>query len=647
MDATTEVSRLPLTSADPLAERLAQLRALFPEAAGEGKCDLEKLRALLGEGAARGDERERYGLSWAGKSDALKAIRTRTTATLLPAPGESVSWDATGHAIIEGDNLEVLKVLQTAYYGQVKLIYIDPPYNTGGDFIYPDDYAEGLGSYLTYLGQVKDGVKQTTNLDTSGRYHSRWLTMIYPRLFLARNLLREDGVIFVSIDDHEVSNLRMVMDEVFGEENFIECIIWRKRSTPPNDKVIGANHDYIIAYARDVSAVKLNLRERGAERLADFKNPDTHPKGPWVAGDLTANVKGGRFVQSLYYPIVNPSTGKEHYPGTEASKGNYRFNAAEMQNLLANNEIYFGKDGTKAPKLKRFLCDVKAGMSYPTIWDFVPLNSQGSEEMDEHFRDSTIFENPKPSGLVKELVRLGASSDGLVLDFFGGSGTTAQAVMEVNREDGGNRRFMLVQLPEPTGREDFSTIAELTKERVRRVIAKMGKEQTAATEVEQASTAILPGMDAPAESPRHPADLGFKVFKLAESNFAIWNPALAATDPEALAKQWQLTADNVRADASETALLYELMLKASPRDWLPLQTPPTAVDVAGARAWMLGGDRLLLCLARELTREQLRAMIDLQPQSVLCLDVAFKGNDALKVNADLEFQSHNIKFATA
>ncbi len=237
MDSTKEIPRLPLSSADPMAERLARLRALFPEAAGEGKIDLEKLRALL-EGAApsalgpRGDGAprsiavgpERYGLSWAGKSDALKALRMQTTATLRPAPSESVNWETTGHAIIEGDNLEVLHVLQGAYAfggGQVKLIYIDPPYNTGGDFIYPDNYAEGLGSYLTYLRQVKDGVRQTTNLDTSGRYHSRWLTMIYPRLFLARNLLREDGVIFVSIDDHEVSNLRMVMDEIFGEENFV------------------------------------------------------------------------------------------------------------------------------------------------------------------------------------------------------------------------------------------------------------------------------------------------------------------------------------------------------------------------------------------------------------------------------------------
>ncbi len=229
MEKDPQIERLPLTSADPLAERLARLRELFPEAESEGRLDLEKLRAVLGEGAATGTER--YGLSWKGKSEALKAIQTLTTATLVPAPGESVDFDNTGHAIIEGDNLEVLKVLQHAYArdgGKVKLIYIDPPYNTGGDFIYPDNYAEGLGSYLTYLGQVKDGIKQTTNLDTGGRYHSRWLTMIYPRLFLARNLLREDGVIFVSIDDHEVSNLRMVMDEIFGEENFVAQLVWEK-----------------------------------------------------------------------------------------------------------------------------------------------------------------------------------------------------------------------------------------------------------------------------------------------------------------------------------------------------------------------------------------------------------------------------------
>ena len=236
---------------------------------------------MLGEAAAMGAER--YGLSWAGKSDALKAIQRLTTATLVPAPSESVNWDTTGHAIIEGDNLEVLKVLQHAYArdgGKVKLIYIDPPYNTGGDFIYPDNFAEGLGSYLTYLGQVKDGIKQTTNLDTSGRYHSRWLTMMYPRLFLARNLLREDGVIFVSIDDHEVHNLRLIMDEIFGEENFIAHIVWQKRYVSnATAKYLSDMHDHVLVYARRVELVQIGLTARTDDQLEDYKNPDDDSRG--------------------------------------------------------------------------------------------------------------------------------------------------------------------------------------------------------------------------------------------------------------------------------------------------------------------------------------------------------------------------------
>jgi len=625
--------RLPLTSANLFAERVAALGRLFPEAQTDGRPDVAKLCAALGEEAATGPER--YGLSWAGKSDALKTLRQLTTATLLPAPSESVNWDTTGHAIIEGDNLEVLKVLQHAYHGKVKLIYIDLPYNTGGDFIYPDDYSEGLASYLQFTRQVsEEGVKLTTNVNTSGRYHSRWLTMIYPRLFLARNLLREDGVIFVSIDDHEVHNLRLVMDEIFGEENFVEQIIWRKRSTPPNDTIIGANHDYILIYARNSLSAGLNLRERTEEQVARYQNPDGHPKGPWVAGDLMANVKGGRYVASLNYPIRNPITGEDHFPG---ENGNWRFNSEKIAALQANNEIYFGEDGRGRPKLKRFLRDVKEGVTYPTIWDFVPLNTAGSAEMQEFFGDITAFENPKPSGLILEILRLGTAQSDLVLDFFAGSGTTAQAVLELNKADGGNRKFILVQLPEPTGRKDFPTIAEITKERVRRVIGKLTTESTKSTEAEQGNLAL----EQPAAG--KPQDLGFKVFKLASSNFSVWDPALAPTDPEQLAKQWELTADNVRGDASEQALLHELMLKSG----LPLTTPVETATAAGLPVYRIDGGKLLVCLSRELTRDALRAMIELKPQAVLCLDIGFKGNDALKVNAQLEFQSHEIQFRTA
>ena len=679
MDSPSETPRLPLTSANPLAERLGRLRALFPEAESEGRIDFEKLRVVLGESAA--PDAERYGLSWKGKSDALKAIQTLTTATLQPAPGESVNWETTSHAIIEGDNLEVLKVLQHAYArdgGKVKLIYIDPPYNTGGDFIYPDNYAEGLGSYLSYLGQVKDGIKQTTNLDTSGRFHSRWLTMMYPRLFLARNLLREDGVIFVSIDDHEVSNLRMVMDEVFGEENFVAQLVWEKGRK--NDaKLFSVGHEYVLVYARSQNELRdhktvwreekpgardiwqeyLLLRSKWKKDDVAIERdlgvwyaalPKTHPakkwsrykrvdaNGPWRDRDISWPGGGGP-----RYDVIHPKTGK---PCVVPERGWIYSKPDVMERQIKLGLVEFRDDHTDPPFRKAHIRPVpdeleiaegedeeepsdSEGFATQVRGSYFYKQSQSAVKYLRSLLGGKIFNNPKDHEELARLFRYvtGTDTSGIILDFFGGSGTTAQAVLELNKEDGGNRRFVLVQLPEPTGKEDFPTIAEITKERVRRVIKGMEGERSG-------ELAIGDGTK---------PDLGFKVFKLAESNFAIWNPALAATEPGKLAEQWKLSADNVRADASETALLYELMLKSG----LTLDTPSVVKEVAGARVHLLDEGRMLICIARELTREQLRAMAEMKPQSVLCLDVAFKGNDALKVNADLEFQSHGIRFRTA
>lgn len=385
-------------------EKLNQLREIIPQAFTENRIDWEKLKAALGEDIEF--KNERYVLNWAGKSEAFRVLQTPTTATLTPDKDESVNFDTTDNIFIEGENLEVLKVLQKSYFGKIKMIYIDPPYNTGNDqFIYPDKFSESKADYLNRIGD-KDEKGNTTreglfrkNSKESGHYHSNWLSMMYPRLFLARNLLREDGVIFVSIDDNEVHNLRLLMNEVFGEENFVEQIIWKKRSTPPNDQIIGASHDYIIVFCNFFEKVKLNLRKRTKKQLSRYKNPDNHPKGPWTAGDLMANIKGGRYVQSLHYPIVNPNTKEQHFP---SSNGNWRFNKIKIEELINNNEIYFGENGKSRPKLKRFLCDVKDGITYTTLWDFVPFNTQGSKEMTELLGNLAIFDNPKPSGLLYE-----------------------------------------------------------------------------------------------------------------------------------------------------------------------------------------------------------------------------------------------------
>ena len=373
---------------------------------------------------------------------------------LAPDPAKSVG-DASpdGNLIIHGDNLHGLKALLPRYAGRVRCVYIDPPYNTGNEGW---TYNDKLNSPL-----MREWVKQDAPVDGEDlERHDKWLCMMWPRLQLLRELLADDGVIFISIDDNEMHHLRMLMDEIFGEENFVVQIIWKKRSTPPNDKMIGANHEYVLVYSKDWSSVKLNLRKRTEEQNARYRNPDNHPRGPWVAGDLMANVKGGRYVESLRFAITNPHTGEQHWPGTS---GNWRFSQEKIEELLAKDEIWFGANQRGRPKLKRFLEDVKEGITYPSLWDFVPMNIEGSSEMERIFGDPTTFESPKPSGFIREVFRLATDPDAIVLDSSAGSGTTAQAVLELNREDGGDRKFILVEC------EDYAD--SVTAERVRRVIA--------------------------------------------------------------------------------------------------------------------------------------------------------------------------------
>jgi len=543
----SDTQPVPRETPQLIDEQVERLREIFPEAFTEGKVDFDKLRDTLGE--IVDDRPERYSFPWAGKRDAIKLLQTPSRGALVPVPEESVNFEETQNVFVEGENLEVLKLLYKSYYGRVKLIYIDPPYNTGNDRVYPDNYADPLEAYLQMTGQRDaEGNLLATNPETSGRYHSNWLSMMYPRLFLARQLLREDGVIFVSIDDHEVHNLRMVMNEVFGEENFVAQLVWKKRSTPPQDKVIGAQHEYMIIYSRSFAEAQLNLRVRSEQQIERYKNPDNHPKGPWAASDLTANVKGGRFVSSLYFPIINPRTGKEHYP---PEHGNWRFNRERIEQLLSDNEIYFGADGKGKPMLKRFLCDIKEGVTWTSIWDFAPYNAVGSQEMRALLGSATVFENPKPSGLIEHVVKLGMGADDIILDFFAGSCTTAQALLRLNREDGGNRRFIMVQLPEPTTEDSpareagFSTIAQIGKERIRRVIQKM----TASVQ----DTLDLPDRE-------EPEDLGFRVFHLQESNLQPWQP-VPADDEEAVVNQLQRQIDPLREGWTEEAVIAEVAVK--------------------------------------------------------------------------------------
>jgi adenine-specific DNA-methyltransferase len=342
--------KIPATSGDVLDAQIAKLRSLFPEAVAEGKIDFDKLKATLGAAAESGPGR--FSFTWAGKDDAITLLQTPSHGTLIPCPDESVNFGTTGNVFIEGDNLEVLKLLFKPYFGRVKLIYIDPPYNTGQDFVYPDNYADPLQTYLQLTGQADaEGNLLTSNPETSGRYHSAWLSMMYPRLFLARQLLREDGVICASIDDHEVHHLRMLMNEVFGEENFVANIVWQKRYVSNvTAKFLSDMHDHLLVYARDIDCISVNRLERTEEQLADYKNPDNDPRGPWRAQDLSASkpYKAGQYTITTPAGVeVNPPPGRY-----------WRCNREQYEEWLADNRIWFGKEGTARPMLKAFLSEV-------------------------------------------------------------------------------------------------------------------------------------------------------------------------------------------------------------------------------------------------------------------------------------------------
>ncbi|MGE9271477.1 MAG: site-specific DNA-methyltransferase, partial [Verrucomicrobiales bacterium] len=523
------MDKLKLHSKDLTAENIEKLAALFPNCLTETKAedgsikhaiDFDLLRQELSADLVEGPQ-ERYRLDWPGKREALATANAPIAKTLRPCREESADFDTTKNLYIEGDNLEALKLLQETYLGKVKMIYIDPPYNTGKDFIYSDDFAANRETYLLESSQVSEtGDRLRANVESHGRFHSDWLSMMLSRIRLSRDLLNDDGVLFMSIDDGEISNLRRLCDEVFGEDNFVAQIIWKKRNTPPNDQIIGTQHDYILAYSRTIDR-GLNLRKRSDDQIARYKNPDNHPKGPWASGDLTANVKGGRYTPTLDFPITNPRTGEEFLPGT-IGRGNWRFNKERIQKLLSNDEIYFGKDDSSRPKLKRFLCDVKSGTTWTTLWDFAPLNTSGSNEMRDIFGVANFFENPKPTDLIKLILEAGSNKEGIVLDFFSGSATTAHAVMKLNAEDGGNRRHIMVQLPEDCSegseplKAGYKTIAEIGKERIRRAGAKIRAEFEAQLEGE------LPESDKHQEITAKLANLdtGFRVLKVDTSNMA-------------------------------------------------------------------------------------------------------------------------------
>ncbi|RIL01410.1 MAG: site-specific DNA-methyltransferase [Proteobacteria bacterium] len=620
----SEPNRLDLRSHDVTEDKRRELLRLFPEARTEGgKIDFERLRLALGTVVDVG--KERYGLTWPGKAECFQAVQTPSLGTLLPCREESVDFDTTENLIIEGDNLEVLKLLQKSYLGKVKMIYIDPPYNTGNDFIYPDDYSESLQTYLQYTGQVDaEGKKFGTNTETDGRFHSKWLSMMWPRLYMARNLLRDDGMLFVSCDDNEISNLRATLNEIFGEENFIATVIWQKVFSPKNSaRHFSEDHDYIVAYARHADVWRPRLLPRTNEMEARYENPDGDLRGPWTSGDFSAR----NYYSEGTYAITCPS-GREISgppPGTY-----WRMKKDKFLELDRDGRIWWGKDGNGTPRLKRFLSEVKQGRVPQTFWPYEEVgHTQGAKkQLMEHVafeQTDNVIDSIKPTGLIRRMLQLATepSEVDVVLDFCAGSGSTGHAVFEQNEEDGGNRRFILVQLPEPLPQPEteLRTIADITKERVRRVIKKLNESDTGQLSLERGKK----------------QDRGFRVYKLAESSFKPWN-ADVPHDAEAVAQQLDLHVDHIREGRSTEDLLWEILLKSG----FPLTTPIETLTLAGKTVHAAAGGEMLLCLDRALTLEVIRAIAEREPSRVVLLDAGFAGNDQLKANAAQIFKTKGV-----
>ena len=489
-------------------EAAQKLAKLFPEIVADGQIDINVLEELLSPDLEEVDSNEKYEFTWRGKGNAKRIADIPAHDTTLIADKKcSKGWDTTKNVYIEGDNLEALKLMQKAYSEKIKMIYIDPPYNTGHDFVYKDNYHDSYENYLKETGQLDDeGNVTTTNKESNGRFHTDWLNMVYPRLKLARNLLMDNGVIFISIDDNEAANLKKICDEIFGENNFLAQVVWERAYAPINlKKNFSPSHDYILVYAKNASLVETNGIARNDETDSLYKNPDNDPRGDWKASDLSV----GPAIQSNIYPIITPS-GRVVEPPAGRS---WRLSQKAFRERLADNRIWFGKNGDAVPSMKRFKSELrKTGITPMTIWKYkdVDHSQQATQYLQKLMGGKKYFDYPKPVKLIQRAIQLYSESDSVILDFFSGSATTAQAVMEQNAEDGGKRKFIMVQLPEKTSeksvayKDGYKNITNIAEERIRRAGESIKKEY-----------------------PNSNLDTGFKIFKLQKSTIKQWddNPA--------------------------------------------------------------------------------------------------------------------------
>lgn len=613
------MEKLDMQTKNLADEKFEALKQLFPNAVTETKGDDgEVVRAvdkdvLMQEIATRVVEGrdERYQFTWPDKRQAILAANAPLSKTLRPAREESVNFDETENLYIEGDNLEVLKLLQETYLGKIKMIYIDPPYNTGNDFIYRDDFKQSAADYDKDSGVYDDdGNRMFKNTDTNGRFHSDWCSMIYSRLLLARNLLTDDGVIFISIDDNEYSTLKDLCDEIFGAEGFLATFVWKRRASSQMDKSkCSTDHEYVLAYkGKSFSAL------RGIDKdYKGYANPDNDPRGPWTLGDLTVGMTGD-MRPNQYYDLVDPKTGKVYKPNYNRV---WSYIPESMNQLIAENRIVFPEDISKRPMKKRFASELDTGTNPKSTWmDSVGMNTEGTKQMYDLF-GKAFFSYTKPISLVKDLILQVASSSDIVLDFFSGSATTAHAVMDLNAEDGGNRKYILVQLPEETDEKSeaykagYKTICDIGKERIRRAGQKILEEHKDKESIED-------------------LDIGFRVLKIDSSNMkdVYYEPDMTE---QGFLDSFE---NNIKEDRSPEDLLFQVMLDLG----IPLSADIQVETVGGKDVYVVEGGFFIACFDAHVGDEVVKAIAERKPYYAVFRDASM-ASDSVATNFDQIFES--------
>ena len=616
------MDKLRMQTANKADENFKKLAAMFPNAVTETinengevvrAIDKDVLMQEISCKVVDGNE-ERYQFTWPDKKKSVLLANAPINKTLRPCREESVDFDTTENLYIEGDNLEVLKLLQETYLGKIKMIYIDPPYNTGNDFVYEDDFAQSTDEYLANSGQFdEEGNRMVQNTESNGRFHTDWLNMMYPRLKLAKDLLSEDGVIFISLDDGEIDNLKKISDEVLGSQNYVGTVIWERAFAPKNDaKYFSTSHDFVLVYAKNIEDFEIGKLPRTQEANARYKNPDNDPRGPWAADNMTVKTYSAAYDYPITTPngtVVNPTNGRCWFTSKE-----------RMQKLIEDGRVYFGADGGNTPRLKRYLADVQQGMTPTTIWkcDDVGHNQEGRQELKKLFDDKGYFDSPKPQRLMHRILKVANLLDNsIVLDFFSGSASTAHAVMQLNAEDGGHRKFIMVQLPEKCDEKSeaykagYKNICEIGKERIRRAGAKIKEEAGLAAQN---------------------LDTGFRVLKCDTSNMkdVYYNPA------EYEVNMFSRLEDNIKEDRTPEDLLFQVMLDLG----VLLSSKIEETTIASKKVFNVEDNYLIACFDSDVTEETITAIAKQKPYYFVMRDSSM-ANDSVATNFDQIFATYS------